>query len=87
MPAGLAHAKAMAAGEDNPAFGVAIAEDFADVVDVDDRGAVDPDEALGVKGVGELFDGLAQRKGLAVRVDIDVIVGGLDPFNLVDGDK
>ena len=87
MPADLAHLEAMAVVENDGAFAAAFTDDFANLADVDDGGAVDADEFAGVEGFGELLDGLAEQVVFCADVKAGVIIGGFDPFDFVERDE
>jgi len=87
LPADFAHAEAVAVVEDDGAFGAAFADDFANVVDVNDGGAVDADEFFGIEGDGELLDGFANEEAFGADVKAGVVVGGFDPFDVGGGDE
>src|SRR6185503_372169 len=62
--------------------------ELAHAVDVDDRGAVDAYEALGVEARLEVADGAAHQVGAAVdAVDAHVVVGGVDPLDVIDAQE
>ena len=57
--------------------------DLAHAIQVDDRGAVHAEEALGIEPALELGHRLAQQVRRAADVERDVVVGGLDPVDLL----
>ena len=82
MPADFAHTKAMTVVEDNGSLGAAFTDDFTDMVDVDDGGAVHADEFFGIERDGQLLDGLADEEALGADVETGVVVGGFDPLDV-----
>ena len=55
--------------------------------EVDDRGAVNPEETGGVEPGLELLQRLADQVGTSAGVDPDAVVGGLDPVHVVHPDE
>src|SRR5512143_4189413 len=57
--------------------------ELLDVIDVDDRRAMDTDERLGVELRLHVLHAFAQEVGVALRVDLDVVARRLDPIDLL----
>jgi hypothetical protein len=86
LAACFAHAQALTTGQDDGAFASAFASNLVDVVHIGNDRSVDADKLAGREREGELLDALAQHEALRADVQASVVVGGLDPLNLVDVD-
>src|ERR1700733_6852994 len=84
LPARFTHLDAVSAGKKNPAFVTALAKDLSHPVKVHDGAAVDPDKFPGIERAGQLLDGFTQHQFPSADVEARVVVGGLDPFDIVD---
>ena len=87
LPAGFAHSQTLAVDEQDGAFPAPFAEDFADLLYVDDGRAVDTDKFLRVEDCLKPLDRLAQQQSALSNVQTAVIICGFNPFDVVYGDE
>ena len=68
--------------EDDGVVAAEEGEDFCDLIDVDDGGAVDADEAGEIEAALEVVHGVADEVIFFAEMQADVVTFGLDPLQL-----
>lgn len=82
LPASPIHANPLSGGKKDPSLGSAIAVNLADMVDIDNRGPVQPHELVGVQLGIKGFYAFPQQVFLSPRVQARVIVCCFDPLDV-----
>src|SRR5579875_3436703 len=83
-PSILAHFESLTVVQHEPPFAATLSHDLCNVMDVSNRRPVHANKLRRVQYQCELLDGFAEDQAPSARVNADVIVSGLDPFDLTD---
>src|SRR5579862_8873870 len=87
LPAGLAHAQAAPAFQNDGTFALAFANDLPHTRDIDNGGSMHAREPRRIEGGRKLLDRFPEQVGFASHMQAGIIIGGLDPFDVFDRDQ